>query len=237
MCNRFLVAIEKVAEIIDAYYAHGQAPQYALDVRPTDAVPVLARDHIRGRYELITTSWGLIPRGAKEEARMRIQINARAETLCEKSLFQEAFRCRRCVIPASEFFEFDDTSRYRVAMKDGSIIGFAGLFEPRRLGGKGVVTSTMITTEPNDLIAPIHPRMPAILRPEDWEAWLDPTFFDVTTLMGMLQPFPSESMMMTRDGPKASAKQSHQDQPRLLDRPQKKRTLRRGSPRFKDVSL
>lgn len=217
MCNRFLVASERIADLIAVFDARGQAPSDDLDVRPSDNVPVLARDHIRGRYELITTSWGLIPREAKEQPRMRIQINARAETLHEKSIFREAFRCRRCIIPATEFFEFDDTSRYRVAMKDGSIIAFAGLFEPRRLGGKGVVTSTMITTEPNELIATIHPRMPAILRREDWETWLDPTFYDLTGLMGMLQPFPSDSMMMIRDGPKASAKQRPQDQPRLLD--------------------
>src|SRR5690242_5799624 len=101
MCNRFLVASEMVVDLMAVFAAHGEPPSADLDVRPSDTVPVLARDHVRGRYELIATSWGLIPRNAREQTRMRIQINARAETLNEKSLFKEAFRCRRCIIPAS----------------------------------------------------------------------------------------------------------------------------------------
>lgn len=191
------------------FQARGFIADADLDVRPTDIAPALARDHVRGRYEMLKTSWGFPGR--------QLQINARSDTLHEKMRFREAFRCRRCLIPASAFYEFSDTDRFLVSMGDGSVMALAGLFDSRLVDGRSALTSTVITTEPNSLIAPIHPRMPVILRREDWEAWLDPTFSDVGILRAMMQPYPAEGMVMVNNGKKASAKRKHEGQLSLLD--------------------
>jgi putative SOS response-associated peptidase YedK len=204
MCNRFIVAGERIADILDALSVKGIVTAETLDIKPSDPAPAIARNPKVGRNDLLTTLWGFIPKSAGDEGNVRLLINARSESLHETNLFKDAFRSRRCIIPATAYFEFDDTSRYRVGLMDDSTMGLAGLYEPRVFRGRPMVSSTVITTEPNELIAQVHDRMPAILRKEDWEQWLDPSFYDVTTLRGMLEPYPTESMRMDFDGFRAA---------------------------------
>jgi len=205
MCNRFIVAGERARDLLDALLVR-ESIESDLDIRPSDPVPVIARKRNRTGNELLMTNWGFIPANAREEGSPRLLINARAEGISEKPTFSEAFRNRRCIVPASAFFEFDDDYRYRASLKSGATMALAGLFQERFFKGRSLVTSTVITVEPNPLIAGIHDRMPAILRPEDWERWLDPTFIDARELGNMLTPFPEAEMNLTKDAPRAVRK-------------------------------
>ena len=125
--------------------------------------------------------WGLIPAWAKEPSIGNKMINARAESVAEKPAFRAAFRSRRCIVPASGFYEWQRQGRgpkqpYLIRRKDGEPIGFAGLWEGWRdpASGEAVESCTIITCAPNELVAELHDRMPVILDPADYDRWLDP---------------------------------------------------------------
>jgi putative SOS response-associated peptidase YedK len=136
-------------------------------------------------------------------------INAKAETIATKPAFREAFKKRRCVIPADSFYEWQATGAkrkqpYVIQMKDRSVFGFAGLWErwTDKASGEVVRSCTIVTTEPNALCAPIHNRMPAILEPEDYSRWLGEQPASNDELQSMLKPFPAEHMECFRIGPR-----------------------------------
>ncbi len=141
--------------------------------------------------------WGLIPSWAKDASGAGRMINARAETVAEKPIYRTALRSRRCLVPANGFFEWRraGTSRtpYFIRMKDESLFAFAGLYDSwRDPNGVTVMTYTIITTEPNALVATIHDRMPVILHREDENRWLDPDITDPGALVPLLRPHPAE---------------------------------------------
>jgi putative SOS response-associated peptidase YedK len=126
-------------------------------------------------------------------------INARAESVAEKPSFRSAFKKRRCLVPGDGFYEWKKTAKkkqpFYIRMKDGQPFAFAGLWERwHPPDGKEVETFTIITTEPNDLMRTIHDRMPVILHPKDFEAWLNPGIEDAQRLAHLLRPFPAENM-------------------------------------------
>lgn len=176
MCGRYSVAVdpEQLASRFNAELpSEPLLPR--LNAAPTEPLPVLLNEGPR-RIELLR--WGLIPSWADDPSIGSRLINARAETLAEKPSFRSALKSRRCLVLANAFYEWqkaDDgkKSPYRIALKTGEPFAFAGLWENwRDPSGQPVRTFTIITTEPNDLIAPIHNRMPVILRPEAEAAWL-----------------------------------------------------------------
>ena len=128
-------------------------------------------------------------------------INARSETLIEKPSFRSAFRRRRCLIPASGFYEWQPSKEQKsktpmyIQLKSGKPFAFAGLWErwdsPE---GSTILSCTIITTEPNELLAGIHNRMPVILTPQAYPLWLDPGEPPVPALMDLLKPFPADEM-------------------------------------------
>src|SRR5208283_589399 len=126
--------------------------------------------------------------------------NARAEGLACRPMFREAFRRRRCLIPAGGFYEWRDQNRrrqpYLFRMRDGSPLGLAGLWESWRGpdGGPAVETCAIVTTPPNELVRPIHDRMPAILAAEEIERWLDPRLTEPGELAPLLHPFAAGAM-------------------------------------------
>jgi putative SOS response-associated peptidase YedK len=129
----------------------------------------------------VIARWGLIPSWARDASIGNRLINARAETLSEKPAFRSAFRARRCLVPASGFYEWrrrggGPKQPFLIRRKDRQPLGLAGLWESWTAPATGeVVTScTIITTEPNALMAELHDRMPVILDPADYGAWLDP---------------------------------------------------------------
>jgi putative SOS response-associated peptidase YedK len=147
-------------------------------------VPIV-RLNAEGERELVQVRWGLVPRWAKDPSIGTKMINARAETVATRSAYATAFRRHRCLLPADGFYEWTmradgGKQPIRVGMKPGSVFGLAGLHE-RWLSpdGEPLDTCTIVTTEANALLRTVHTRMPVIVPPEAYEAWLDPTTPDV----------------------------------------------------------
>lgn len=150
--------------------------------------------------------WGLVPFWAKDVKIGYSLINAKVETVAEKPAFREAFKKRRCIIPADGFYEWQrlDAKRkqpFAIMMKDRSVFGFAGLWEKwtDKASGEVIRSCTIITTEPNALCAPIHNRMPTILDPKNYAKWLSE---EPATLAAMLKPFPANRMEAFKIGPR-----------------------------------
>lgn len=163
-----------------------------LDVRPTQPVPVLTTDRI-----LSLMTWGITPVWSKASAPVKPLINARAEGIETKPSFRKLLPTQRCIIPASAFFEWQRAKaakvKYRIGRRDRDMFGFAGLYAttPTTDGGE-VQTCTIITTTPNELVAPIHDRMPVILLPEDEDRWLDPDLTEPDDITPFLVSYPTE---------------------------------------------
>ena len=146
--------------------------------------------------------WGLIPYWAKDASFGANTINAVAETAAEKPAFREAMRRRRCLIPADGFYEWKQTGPrqkqpYSIGMADDGLFAFAGLWDQWRDaggGGRVIESCTILTTEANPLLREIHPRMPVILKPEDYDRWLDPGITDPRRVGDLLRPFDARAM-------------------------------------------
>jgi putative SOS response-associated peptidase YedK len=143
--------------------------------------------------------WGLIPFWAKDEKIGYRTINARAETVDSKPAFRAAFRRRRCLIPASGFYEWQAGPQgkqpYCIHPKYRPLFALAGLYEHWRDGtGQEIDSCTILVTQANPLIQPVHDRMPVILRPENYAAWLDPHTQDPAILKPLLRPTPSDEI-------------------------------------------
>lgn len=144
--------------------------------------------------------WGLIPSWAKDSRFGNQCINAKAETVAEKPAFRSSFSKRRCLVIADGFYEWKQELRHKqpfyITMEDHRSFAFAGLWarwEP--VADNPIESCTIITTTPNDLLAPIHDRMPVILDPTVYERWLDPSFQNIEYLESVLRPFPTDQMM------------------------------------------
>jgi putative SOS response-associated peptidase YedK len=195
MCGRFTQATEGeiIARVFDLSEVPELAPRY--NIAPTQDVAAVRTAGDGGR-ELVKLHWGLIPSWAKERAMGARMINARAETLVEKPAFRSAFRARRCLIVADGFYEWQKLATRKqphfIGFNDGRPFAFAGLWERwRGAGSEAVESCTIVTTEANELLAPIHDRMPVILDPPDFSAWIDPAENDTQRLAGLLKPYPA----------------------------------------------
>lgn len=153
-----------------------------------------------GPRELVVLRWGLVPAWAKDPTIGGKLINARAETADTKPSFRQAFKARRCLIAADGFYEWEKPSRqpWYISPKDGNPWGFAGLWERWRGPDEVVETCTILTTEANDVVAPIHDRMPVIVAPGRYTEWLDPEIHDRTALEALLRPYPSPDTAVWR---------------------------------------
>jgi putative SOS response-associated peptidase YedK len=143
--------------------------------------------------------WGLIPAWTKDLKKAREPINAKAETVADLPSFRDAFRRRRCLIPADGFYEWKQEGGRKqpvyIRMKDGEPFAFAGLWEHwEGQDGHVIESCTLLTTEPNELLAQVHTRMPVILDPTDYNQWLDPDVQEVTDLKPVLHPYPPDQM-------------------------------------------
>lgn len=169
-------------------------PRY--NIAPTDQIPIVRVDPRDGARELVMARWGLIPFWMKEKPKVP-HINARAETVHTLPLFREAFAKRRCLIPATGFYEWqtraDGKQPYRFIRTDLEPFAFAGLWEFSRLGGEDTVSAAIIVGEPNPLVAGVHDRMPVMLMPEDHDRWLDPAT-TVDDLRALLKPYDTNLM-------------------------------------------
>jgi len=166
------------------------------NVAPSQEMPVVLH---KGINQVQLMRWGLIPSWAPEMKIGYSMINARAETLLEKRSFLKPIKSQRCIVPANGFYEWQksDTAKipYFIHLKDSPLFGFAGLYDQwKDPTGKVIFSYSIITTEANDLVRPIHIRMPVILAPEEEEAWLDTEKYPVNDVVGFLKPYPAEKM-------------------------------------------
>ncbi|MGH8807377.1 MAG: SOS response-associated peptidase [Noviherbaspirillum sp.] len=145
--------------------------------------------------------WGFIPGWAKDPKAVPMLINARGETLAEKPMFRQAFRHRRCLIPASGFYEWKavpgqkSKQPFYISFRDGKPMAFAGLWEnARTANGTMVDTCAIITTSANAVVAPIHERMPLIIDRRDWDTWLGSESAPDAMLKELIRPFDAEYM-------------------------------------------
>lgn len=197
MCGRFTQR-HKPEEVIERFEVGEDdlisQPRY--NIAPSQTLATVRQGDGR---QLFACRWGLIPFWAKDPAIGNRMINARAETLAEKPSFRRAFAARRCLIPADGFYEWRKQGKgasrpFYIRLRDDGLFGFAGLWEEwKSPDGEVVTTCAIITVEPNELMAGIHNRMPAILKPEHEAAWLDRSN-DIPAVSNLLQPYPSELM-------------------------------------------
>src|SRR4051794_30976416 len=192
MCGRYAIVLVgdgslqrrfSLEELLD-----DPAPRF--NVAPTQALPVITRNS-PNRAEMMR--WGMIPFWAKDPAIGSRMINARAETVAEKPAFKRSLRSQRCLVPASGFFEWKRDGETRtphfIHLTDEPLFAFAGLYDRwRSPDGQEVMSYSILTIEPNDLMAPIHNRMPVVLDREDEGIWLDPDITEPERLLPLLRP-------------------------------------------------
>lgn len=207
MCGRFTLytSPEQLAELFDLPDAPNLAPRY--NIAPTQPVGIVRLDPKTQQREWALTIWGLIPSWSKDPSMGARMINARAESVPEKPAFRAAFKRRRCLVPASGFYEWKQVAKgkepYYFFPADGGLFGLAGLWETWTGPDGGQIEScTILTTEANDLMSAVHNRMPLILAPEDWSSWLgagkdDPPAV-LSTLQHLFRPYPDEKIKAQR---------------------------------------
>ena len=196
MCGRFTIAI--AVGWSDRFQVEGPFPpiQPHYNIAPTQMVPIIVHESPNC---IVMMQWGLVPYWAKDPKIGSRMINARAETLAEKSAFRFPLQKHRCLVPATGFYEWKKTARGRVpyylCLKDHSLFSFAGLYDHwRSPDGQNLTTFTIVTTEPNSLVNPLHDRMPAMLRREHESLWLQPEPLSIDELYDVLKMYPEETM-------------------------------------------
>ena len=198
MCGRFtlhtdLSQIQKAFQL--DHVALESEPSY--NVAPTQSVLAVVRQD--GENVLTRMRWGLVPSWAKDMSIGSKMINARAETLADKPAFKRLLKSRRCLVVADGFYEWRKNGTQKIPMyirlKSGGPFGFAGLYDTwRSPDAETVVSCTIITGAPNELVAPIHDRMPVILPKQAYAEWLDPANSDPIRLLPLLTPYPPRDM-------------------------------------------
>jgi putative SOS response-associated peptidase YedK len=211
MCARFsmLASPAEIQAFLDAPYEDEPRAQI---VSPTDMSPALVMTS-EGK-QIKTLKWGLIPYWAEDASIARRTINARADTAAEKPAFREAFKRRRCVIPVSGVYEWREEpveptldlgidppkskkSRkqpYLFRLRESPLLGLAGLWERWQGPSSVVETFTVLTTDPNQLVAEFHDRMPCILLRDDFNCWIE-IESEASALKALLAPLPAELML------------------------------------------
>lgn len=210
MCSRY--SLTSPHEAVRAYFGYGNEhpfpPRY--NIAPTDPVAIVRRGARHDR-ELVLVRWGLIPGWVKDPGQFSTLINARAETLVEKPSFRAAIRHKRCLVPANGFFEWTGArgakqphyvhrAGWRAEVPDDDLppLAFAGLYEDW-LGpdGSEIETMAIITVPANKLVSHVHDRMPALMQPEQFDAWLDVKSVRDREAVLMLRPAPEAALAIT----------------------------------------
>ena len=200
MCGRIASNISGAEQILEQFGLRSLSvdfqPRY--NIAPGQDVLAVTQNR-QGERQATYLRWGLLPAWAKDPAIANKMINARAETVAEKPSFSLALRHRRCVIPATGFYEWlhhgKQKTPYYLSLESGAPMALAGLWEEWH-GPQALITRsfTVLTTQANSLVEPIHNRMPVIVRPEMLDAWLDHSVYDLPLLTQMMQPYPAEGM-------------------------------------------
>ena len=202
MCGRF--ARRSTQEVLADWFGVEleDMPWFAptFNAAPQSTQPILRLNRDTGTREFAVARWGLVPFWAKDAKFGFSTINARAEEVVAKPAYREAFKKRRCLVPADAFYEWQKldakTKRpFAIALRSGEPCAFAGLWESwKPKEGEPLETFTIVTTDPNEVTERLHDRMPVILDPDSYDLWLDPGMTDVAAATELLKPFDSRSM-------------------------------------------
>jgi putative SOS response-associated peptidase YedK len=191
MCGRFVQKsdLRKIAPLFKTDIIESDV-QASYNIAPRQPIAVIME---KGKRKIVTMKWGLIPHWAKEEAIANKLINARAETIIEKPSFSDSFKKRRCLIIADGFYEWQGSGMTKkpffICMKDDAPFCMAGLYDIwTNADGEKTTTCTIITTEANEIMKPIHHRMPVILDTGDYDVWLDVEKTNYKVLQPLLRP-------------------------------------------------
>ena len=200
MCGRFTLhhSVEEVAQRFAVQETLFEFPN-RYNIAPMQPLAVVTRNaHGDDKRLLEGYRWGLVPSWAKDDSIGAKMINARGETLAEKPSFKSALRSRRCLIPADGFYEWQTVGRTKtphyIRFRDNRIYAFAGLWDEWNGPGDAPLrTATIITGEPNPLLATLHHRMAVILKPQDEAIWLDPKV-SANDALQLLQTYPDDEL-------------------------------------------
>jgi putative SOS response-associated peptidase YedK len=206
MCGRFVAAtppqvLAETFHVEEVKLPEGVDAESNFNVAPTNDILAVAVSK-EGSRQLGTFHWGLIPSWAKDPKIGNRMINLRADTVRDKPSFRRTLAKRRCIIPADGFYEWKDMGKGRkkqpffIRSKSGEPLALAGLWEvwkdKEEQDAEWLKSCTIITTEPNKVLKPIHNRMPVVLPPSVWDQWLDPANDDVDSLEKLLVPAPDD---------------------------------------------
>jgi putative SOS response-associated peptidase YedK len=198
MCGRFVLYsnLEEIKEAFGIQQVRWE-PEPSYNIAPTQDVAVVVRREAGNSLEKM--HWGLIPFWAKDPKIGSRMINARSETLSEKASFKRPFKDQRCLVIADGFYEWAKTDHGKVPnfirSKSQRPLGLAGLYDVwKSPQGEAITSCTIVTTQPNEFMQPIHNRMPLILHASDEATWLDPTTPDIDEWLSALAPYPSQDM-------------------------------------------
>ncbi|NDJ76944.1 MAG: SOS response-associated peptidase [Chloroflexi bacterium] len=202
MCGRFTLT-EVDPDLVAQTFSLESAPELPprFNIAPTQNVAVIVRDVDSGRNQFMLMRWGLIPHWSKDPSIGSRMINARGETVHEKPSFRTPLKRQRCLVVADGFYEWQKQDSgpkvpMYITLKGHALFAFAGLWdrwiEPE--SGDPLFTCTIITTAPNELVAPIHNRMPVILARESYDHWLNPSYTDPVQLLPLLTAYPADEM-------------------------------------------
>lgn len=197
MCGRFSITspLDALAQLFGTVGPIPNLPP-RYNLAPTQDAPVVRQGRSVRRLTLLR--WGLVPAWSKGPGGRSVMINARADTVTEKPAYRDAFRQRRCLVPADGFFEWQAVvggkRAMRIARPDGAPFAFAGLWERwMPPGGAPAVDSfAIVTTEANHTLRPIHARMPVVLAPDDWPAWLEGP---PAAALPLMRPAPDDALV------------------------------------------
>ncbi len=198
MCGRFTLTVqaEILRDLFELETIPDLTPRY--NIAPTQEVAAV-RQTEQGSRELVRLRWGLIPSWADSPAVGVRMLNARSETVAGKPAFRSAFRQRRCLIPADGFFEWQNQmgrkQPFYFRLRDGKPFALAGLWEHWQQGARIIESCTVLTTEANEIVRPLHERMPVILPPSAYETWLDPKMQRTEVLLPLLAAYPAGEMI------------------------------------------
>ncbi|RME40343.1 MAG: SOS response-associated peptidase [Planctomycetota bacterium] len=206
MCGRFTLTADadELAEEFDLIAGASLPPRY--NIAPTQPVPIVRVLGDRDVRRLDPLRWGLVPPWAKDPSIGNRMINARSEEAAAKPSFRTPLRRQRCLVPCTGFYEWKRPASdprgnktrqpYYIRRRDERVFALAGLWE-RWQGSDGTVVEsfTILTTEANELVRPLHDRMPVIVAPKHYALWLDPGMQDVDRLVPLLRPHPAEGFL------------------------------------------
>jgi putative SOS response-associated peptidase YedK len=223
MCGAYGFSVKDAKQVYDRFEVVNTLEDFSprWNLRPGQMNPVIT-SHSPNRISRMF--WGLIPFWAKDDNSKYSTINAKAETAATLPTYREPFRHKRCLVPANGFYE-PDKLHYEKApfpwhyfqFTDQRLFAFAGIYDiwTDKNSGREIASYSIITTEPNEIVGTVHPRMPVILHPDDEETWLNPDITEPDALQPLLRPYePSQELETWRVGD--SARNPRNEGPELL---------------------